>query len=206
MQVLLIRHALPHRTRPGEGSDPELTEDGWQQARRLPAALDRFGISRLVSSPQRRAFQTAQPVAHALGLCVDIDDRLAEYDHGASQYLPIEQVRTERPEDWKRMTLGELPDAVEAESFRGRIRCALTDVIAAASHADTVAVFSHGGVINAVLHEILGTDKLLSFPIDYASVTLLRYSRTGDATVAGVNGVDHVWDLLPRTRQRRGAR
>jgi probable phosphoglycerate mutase len=53
-------------------------------------------------------------------------------------------------------------------------------------------------VINVVLHEILGTARLLSFPIDYASVTQLRYSRAGRATVGGVNGIDHVWDLLPR--------
>ena len=55
MLLLLIRHALPLRTEAGEGSDPELTEDGWEQARRLPGALARFPIRRLVSSPPRRA-------------------------------------------------------------------------------------------------------------------------------------------------------
>jgi probable phosphoglycerate mutase len=55
-------------------------------------------------------------------------------------------------------------------------------------------------VINVVLHEVLDTAKLLSFPIDYASVTALRYSRTGNVSVAGINGVEHVWDLLPRAR------
>jgi broad specificity phosphatase PhoE len=197
MLLLLIRHALPLRTEAGEGSDPELTEDGWEQARRLPGALARFPIRRLVSSPQRRAVQTAQPVAAVLGMAVDIDDRLAEYDRGLSHYIPLEQVRTERPEDWDKMAAGELPGAVDTDAFRGRIGAALDDIVAAAEHGDTVAVFSHGGVINVVLHEILGTAKLLSFPIDYASVTALRYSRKGRASVAGVNGVEHVWDLLP---------
>lgn len=197
MLLLLIRHALPLRTEAGEGSDPELTEDGWEQARRLPGALARFPIRRLVSSPQRRAVQTAQPVAAVLGMTVDIDDRLAEYDRGLSHYIPLEQVRTERPEDWDKMAAGELPGAVDTDAFRRRIRAALADIVAGGEHDDTVAVFSHGGVINVVLHEILGTAKLLSFPIDYASVTALRYSRTGRASVAGVNGVEHVWDLLP---------
>lgn len=197
MLLLLIRHALPLRTEAGEGSDPELTEDGWEQARRLPGALARFPIRRLVSSPQRRAVQTAQPVAAVLGMTVDIDDRLAEYDRGLSHYIPLEQVRTERPDDWDKMAAGELPGVVDTDEFRGRIRTALGDIVAAGDHADTVAVFSHGGVINVVLHEILGTAKLLSFPIDYASVTALRYSRKGKASVAGVNGVEHVWDLLP---------
>lgn len=197
MLLLLIRHALPLRTEAGEGSDPELTEDGWEQARRLPGALARFPIRRLVSSPQRRAVQTAQPVAGVLGMTVDIDDRLAEYDRGLSHYIPLEQVRTERPEDWDKMAAGELPGAVDTDAFRRRIRAAMADIVAGGEHDDTVAVFSHGGVINVVLHEILGTAKLLSFSIDYASVTALRYSRTGRASVAGVNGVEHVWDLLP---------
>jgi len=196
--LLLIRHALPLRTQAGEGSDPELTDGGREQARRLPDALARYPISRLVSSPQRRAFQTAEPVAAARGLIVDVEDRLAEYDRALSHYVPLEQVRVERPEDWARMAAGELPGAVDTGAFRDRIRGALADIVAAADHADTIAVFSHGGVINVVLHEILGTSNLLSFPIDYASVTQLRYSRSGRVTVGGVNNVEHVWDLLPR--------
>ncbi|HMZ15729.1 MAG TPA: histidine phosphatase family protein [Mycobacterium sp.] len=201
MQLLLVRHALPFRTEAGEGADPELSEEGWQQARRLPDALARFPITRLVSSPQRRAFQTAEPVAEALGLSVDIDDRLAEYDRGLSHYVPIEQVRTEHPEEWARMAAGHLPGTVDEDAFRGRVAAALADIVAATEHDDTVAVFSHGGVINVVLHELLGTARLLSFPIDYVSVTRLLYARSGQGTVAAVNSTEHVWDLLPRNRR-----
>lgn len=198
MQILLIRHALPLRS--DDGADPVLAELGLQQAGRLPEALARFTIRRLVSSPQRRAHQTAGPVASALGLTVDIEDRLAEYDRGMSHYMPIEEVRLKRPDDWNRMASGELPPTVDAGAFRGRIDSALADIRDAADHRDTVAVFSHGGVINVALHQILGTAKVLSFPIEYASLTLLRYSRNGLPTVASVNGVEHVWDLLPRNR------
>lgn len=200
MQILLVRHALPLRTEAGEGADAELAEAGWEQARRLPGALERFPLSRLISSPQRRAHQTAEPVAAARGLTVEIDERLAEYDRGHAHYLPLEQVRAERPDDWRRMADGHLPDAVDADAFVARIGSALGDVIAAADHEETVAVFCHGGVINVMLHAILETAKILSFPIDYASVTQLRHSRDGRLTVAGVNGIEHVWDLLPRNR------
>jgi probable phosphoglycerate mutase len=76
VQLLLIRHALPLRSEPGQGSDPDLSDEGVQQAERLPEALKRFPITRLVSSPQRRSIQTAQPVADALGLTIDVDDLL----------------------------------------------------------------------------------------------------------------------------------
>jgi broad specificity phosphatase PhoE len=197
MQVLLVRHALPLRTESGQGSDPELTDAGWEQARRLPAALARFPISLLVSSPQRRAVQTAEPVAAATGLTIHTDERLAEYDRGMSHYIPLEQVRSERPGDWERMSRGQLPPAVDAKGFRARVWAGLRDVVTTADHDDTVAIFSHGGVINVVLHEVLGTANPLSFPIDYASITLLRYSRKGSFTVGGVNAIEHVWDLLP---------
>ncbi len=201
MQLLLIRHALPHRTEQGQGSDPDLSAEGMEQAQRLPEALQRYPLARLVSSPQRRAVQTAQPLAAARDLPVDIDDRLAEYDRDMAAYVPVELLRSERPEDWARMADGHLPGGVDEDAFRARIGTAVTDIVAAAEHEDTVAVFSHGGVINVLLHEILGTRRLLSFPIDYVSVTRLLYSRTGSATVVTVNGTDHVWDLLPRNRR-----
>ncbi|MGB9224553.1 MAG: histidine phosphatase family protein [Mycobacterium sp.] len=201
MQLLLVRHALPLRSDHGEGSDPDLSEAGLAQIARLPEALIRFPISRVVSSPQRRAIQTAEPVAAAHGLAVDIDDRLAEYDRDLPAYIPVEQIREEFPEEWARMAQGHLPSAVDEDAFRARVRAAVDDVVAAAGPDDTVAAFSHGGVINVVLHEILGTSRLLSFPVDYASVTRLLFSRTGEATVASVNGTEHVWDLLPRNQR-----
>lgn len=201
MQLLLVRHALPNRSDHGQGADPDLAREGREQAGRLPGALARFPLTRLVSSPQRRAVQTAEPVAAALGLDVEIDNRLAEYDRDMAAYVPIEQLRTERPEDWARMADGHLPGGVDEAAFRARIGAAVADIVAAAGHEDTVAVFSHGGVINVLLHEILGTRRMLSFPIDYASVTRLLYSRTGQPTVVSTNGSEHVWDLLPRNQR-----
>jgi broad specificity phosphatase PhoE len=201
MQVLLVRHALPLRSEHGEGSDPDLSDEGFAQVKRLPDALARFPISRVVSSPQRRAIQTAEPVAAARGLPIEIDDRFAEYDRDLPLYIPVEQIRKEKPEEWARMARGQLPSAVDEDAFRARVRAAVEDLVAAAGPDDTVAVFSHGGVINVLLHEILGTARLLSFPVDYASLTRLLYSRTGQATVATVNSTEHVWDLLPRNQR-----
>jgi broad specificity phosphatase PhoE len=201
MQVLLVRHALPLRSEPGQGSDPDLSDEGVAQIERLPEALARYPISRVVSSPQRRAIQTAEPVAAAQGLAVEVDDRFAEYDRDLPAYIPVEQIRAENPQEWERLIQGRLPSAVDEDAFRARVLAAVGDLVATGDPEDTVAVFSHGGVINLLLHEILGTARLLSFPVDYASVTRLLYSRSGQPTVAGVNGVEHVWDLLPRNQR-----
>jgi probable phosphoglycerate mutase len=201
VQLLLIRHALPHRSEPGEGSDPDLSEVGIQQAKRLPDALARFPITRLVSSPQRRAVQTAEPVAAARGLTIAIDERLAEYDRDLAHYIPIEQIAAEYPEELARLAGGHLPSTVDEGSFLARIRAGIRDIAEAGDHEDTVAVFSHGGVINGLLHGILRTEKVLCVNVDYAGITRLLSSRNGDLYVAAVNGTEHVWDLLPRNQR-----
>jgi broad specificity phosphatase PhoE len=198
MQLLLIRHALPLRSEPGEGSDPVLSEEGIAQAERLPDALKRFPIARLVSSPQRRAQQTAQPVADALGMSVDVDERLAEYDYGLSHYTPIEEASEE---DIKRLLSGRLPGDVDQDAFIARVRAGIDDIVAAAKHDETVAVFSHGGVINAMVHHVMATERLLCVQVDYTGVTRLLKSRGGSLGVASVNGTEHVWDLLPRNHR-----
>lgn len=200
MQLLLVRHALPLRSEAGQGSDPSLSAEGIQQAARLPEALARFPIKRLVSSPQVRAIQTAQPVADALGGALEVDERLAEYDRDLPHYIPIEQIAAEHPEEMQRLIDGHLPSNVDEKDFLARVASAVDDLVEGSDHDDTVAVFSHGGVINVLLHKILGTERLLSFHVDYASVTRLLSSRTGRLAVAGVNATEHVWDLLPRTR------
>ena len=199
MQLLLIRHALPLRSEPGQGSDPDLSEEGIEQAKRLPDALARFPISRLVSSPQRRAVQTAQPVADALGLTVDIDDRLAEYDRDLSHYTPVEEISEE---DMRRLANGELPSGVNQSAFIARVKAGVDDIVKTAGREDTVALFSHGGVINALVHDVMTTKRLLCVQVDYAGITRLLYSSSRDTFfVAGVNGTEHVWDLLPRNQQ-----
>ena len=198
VQLLLVRHALPLRSEPGQGSDPDLSDEGIAQAKRLPAALARFTLSRLGRSPQRSAIQTAGPVAEELGLEVEVDERLAEYDRDMSHYVPIEDIAKENPEELARLVNGHLPSSVDEKAFMARISAAVEDLVAAGDHDGTVAVFSHGGVINVLLHQILQTQRLLSFHVDYASVTRLLSSRSGKLAVASVNGTEHVWDLLPR--------
>ncbi|TQF74732.1 histidine phosphatase family protein [Rhodococcus spelaei] len=203
MQLLLIRHALPERILTADspaGADPGLTPEGHAQAARLPEALAAYPISAIVSSPQRRARETAAPLATARGLPVTADPDLAEYDYGRSDYVPIHEAKQIAPEAYARILAGYLPDFVDASAFRSRVLNGIDRVIAAADHDDTVAVVAHGGVVNVYLQHLLGLDRPLTFPVDYASVTRILVSRNGNARPASVNETGHVRDLLPRHR------
>jgi probable phosphoglycerate mutase len=203
MNLLLIRHALPMKSAPGDGADPPLAELGEAMATRLPTALRRYGVTRILSSPQRRAHQTAEALAAECGLGIEIDQRLAEYDFGLSEYVPVEMMRAEDPGKLARLVAGELPEGVDADAFARRVHAAADDIIATSQSADTVAVFSHGGAINVLLQRALGTPRIFPFPLDYVSVTHLRQRSDGSAIVHGVNNIEHVWDLLPRLSKRR---
>ena len=70
MELLLIRHARPFHLVDESGADPDLTDEGWVQAKRLAQSVGggRYGsVHAIVSSPMRRARQTAEPLREVLG-------------------------------------------------------------------------------------------------------------------------------------------
>jgi len=198
VQLLLIRHAEPNNARSGNGLpvDPPLTEGGRRQAERLPDALAPYRITRLFSSPQQRAAQTAEPVAATRQLEVERVEDLAEYDYGLDHYLTIETAKNVASDAYARIRAGELPDFVDAELFRTRVLRGLDHVVASCDHSDTAAIFVHGGVVNVVLQDLLGLPRPLMFPIEYTSVTRILVSRTGARRVASINETGHVRDTL----------
>lgn len=179
-------------------ADPELAPVGLEQAERVPAALSQHRIARVVSSPQRRARETAAPTAAKLGLNVDIIDDLAEYDRDLPAYIPIEDAKVEFQDVYDRIKAGHFPVQIDGKAFKSRVLDAVTEIAAGTDPADTVVAFTHGGVVNVLLQEILGLERPLTFPIDYCSITRILFSRTGRRTAATVNENGHVWDLLPR--------
>ncbi|MFC3963814.1 histidine phosphatase family protein [Nocardia jiangsuensis] len=200
MQLIFVRHAQPVRIVGSQApADPELAPLGTDQAARVPEALRHHRrITRIVSSPQRRALETAAPAAAALGLAVEVCDDLAEYDRDLPAYIPIEDAKTEFRAAYDRIKAGHLPEQIDGPAFAARVAAVVTDLVKAADPADTVLAFAHGGVVNVTLQDVLGLPRPLTFPIDYCSITRILYSRNGDRTVATVNENAHVWDLLPR--------
>jgi broad specificity phosphatase PhoE len=79
--VFLVRHAKAagRDVWTGRDRDRPLVERGRAQAARLAAALDRETPVLVAASPWLRCRQTAAPLAVALGLQVELDDRLG-YD------------------------------------------------------------------------------------------------------------------------------
>jgi len=202
MELLVIRHAEPVRVTAEESggapADPQLTTRGRDQADRLGAWLGAEGVDHVVSSPLRRATETAAPLAARLGLDVAIDDQLCEYDANADSYIPIEELREAKDERWQAMIEGRWQDfgGEAPDVFRTRIVTRL-DAVIDEHPGERVAVVCHGGVINVYLAALLGIDRHLWFDPGYTSISRVRASRTGARSVGSINELAHLvgrWD------------
>jgi 8-oxo-dGTP diphosphatase len=87
---VLVRHASAGRGRDFAGDDDSqrhLDARGRLQAAALVELFGPLGVRRVLSSPYVRCVETVEPLAAALGLPVEIEERLAEGAGGAAEDL-----------------------------------------------------------------------------------------------------------------------
>ena len=196
MELLLIRHAEPVRIGPGTATgpaDPHLTERGRLQAERLAAWLVDEPVQAVLSSPLRRARDTAAPIGRVLGADVEGVDGLMEYDAQADFYIPVEELRETRDHHWTAMIEGRWDElgGEPPEQFRARI-VPCVDAIVERFPGGTVAAVCHGGVINVYLAALLGLDRHLWFHPEYTSINRVAAARTGERSVVTLNETAHL--------------
>lgn len=99
MRALLLRHgeSVHNANRSGEppahSEGDRLTEKGIEQAHAAGAGLREVGVTRLLSSPLRRARETAEAVGDALGLEPEEIDYVGELTASETFEQAIERVR-----------------------------------------------------------------------------------------------------------------
>ncbi len=126
--------------------DPPLTEKGRRQAQDTAAQLAPVGFEAIYSSDLARARQTAQALAEAVNLPVQLESRFREIQQGEWEGVLIGDIRKRWPEEiagwekdpWHHSPPGgeRLPD-VQARVF------AAFDEISARHPGQTVAIFAH---------------------------------------------------------------
>jgi 8-oxo-dGTP diphosphatase len=90
---VLLRHAAAGDRDDWDGDDfhRPLDAKGRRQAAEFVELLRPFGVRRVVSSPYVRCVQTVEPLAAALGLQLEQDERLAEGEDAAAADLLREE-------------------------------------------------------------------------------------------------------------------
>ncbi len=193
MELILIRHGLPKRivNEDGTAADPPLSAEGKRQAAKMAAWMKSEAFDHIYASPMKRAYQTAEPLAAAAGLEIQIRPGIAEYDRDSSYYIPVEQLKEEDYERWRALMQGNYNDEAGFEEFHTAVVDTVEEII---SHnkGGKVAVVCHGGVINVWTAHVIGFEPRLFFNPDYTSINRYMAASSGERTVITLNQAVHL--------------
>jgi len=183
-RILLVRHGQSEANALGRFAfrrwDPGLTSLGWEQAERLVADLVDVPITRLVSSPLRRARETVTPLAEARHLPIEDLPGLAELDMGRWDGHPLSDVAREDTaawQAWRRDPEASPPPRGERISqVGGRVIAALDSLVLEPSAL--VVASTHADCLKGVMVHLLGVTGPLSRRIDVPNLGRLLLART----------------------------
>ena len=145
-------------------------------------------VWKLYSSPMERAMETAEPIAQALGLAIEIRPGLLETDCGDWAGKTVKSVR--RLKAWREVqnnpstfrfpggeTFTECQQRMVAEIEYLRAQHAAHDIVICVSHADPLKLL--------VAHYLgLPFDNFQRLTIDPASITILHLDKSASRLVA----------------------
>jgi broad specificity phosphatase PhoE len=181
--LILVRHGETAANSEGrlQGQvETELNDRGRGQAERLATAVAKLEPVAVVSSPLRRARETAAAIGSASGLDVEIDERLTELHYG----------------DWEGSRFGELPngafDAWRADptftppggeslvDLRARVVPCIEDLL---ERDRPVVAVSHVSPIKAAITWALGVGEETTWRMHLELASISRIDRRGNTPV-----------------------
>ena len=196
-RLYLVRHAQS-QSNTGEDlttGDPDLTDIGRDQARRLGDRLGKQRIDAIYASPLRRCQETAAAIADvAGGLEIIPKADLREVDTGAAdldiRMLTAEQQASVAERVINQGTWDAFPGGEGSAAARARITRVMDDIVEA-NPAKRVVVVVHAGFIQTYISLILGLERDYIFYPFNASIHSVR--AKGDRRVIWrLNDVSHL--------------
>ena len=198
-RLLLLRHGQTElsveRRYSGHG-DPELTPLGHAQAAGAAARLGQVpDIAAVLTSPLRRARQTAALVAEAAGAPLHVRERLVETDFGTWEGLTFPEARARDPQlhaEW----LGSeevAPPGGESFAAVGRRVAAERAELVQEYPGATLVLVTHVTPIKMLLRDALqgGPGVLYRLHLDLAALSIVDFYPDGGASVRLVNDTSH---------------
>jgi len=207
--LLLIRHGENEYVKTsklaGRLPNVHLNERGRQQATDLAEALKHAPLKAIYSSPLERAVETAEPIAQAHKLEIQLRPALMDTDVGKWQGRSWKVLS--RTKKWKivqqapsRFTF---PDGESFLQTQTRIASCLDEIAASHKQRDIVAVVFHADPIRLAVAHFLGMplDHFQRLACDTGSVTVFYVSETG-AHIMKLNQRPP-FDLFPKAKPKR---
>jgi 2,3-bisphosphoglycerate-dependent phosphoglycerate mutase len=194
-RVFLIRHGEAARPGVFHGyeSDTDLGARGYRQAEALGPVVARFKPDVLVSSNMLRARRTAEAIARATGLSIQIEPLLHERKVGDMQGKPIQGEFGVWPDTLARWMAGETsytPPGMESfDQIRARV-LPVWDRVVLENQGKTLVIVAHGIVIRVILLSVVEGYNAADWP---------RLGRIANASISEVTEsgrAPRAWQLV----------
>jgi broad specificity phosphatase PhoE len=197
--LLLVRHGSTIHSPSGRFSgrnDLPLDEPGVAQAKAVAGYLDQLDpVDAILSSPLRRARETADAIAAPSGRTVESTEDLIELDFGQWEGLSFAEVKQGWPAELVSWLDSEQVAPPGGESFATvtqRVR-RLLDQLLAKYPGQRVVLVSHLTPIKTLLRLALGAphEAVFRFHLDTGALSIIDYYRDGACSVRMLNRSEH---------------
>lgn len=208
--IYLIRHGTTDANVSGRfqgRSDFPLNKTGLCQGECLAARFAGTALDGVYTSPLSRARETARFIGRAAGLVPQSLEGLTEVDGGLLEGRSRAENQRDYPAVMESMYHAPgrfaAPGGEDMPALQRRI-CDAMERLVSANPGRTLAVVSHGFVMLAYLHFLMGTpaDEMKGFLVGNASVTTIFYSDSVRGEIREFGDESH---LPPELRFRRAA-
>jgi len=192
--ISFVRHGETPLNRDGrlQGRvDLELSDKGLDQAARAAARFADSKVSRIYTSPLRRAQQTAAAIAEVCGAEVEIDERLIELDYGDWDGRALSELRTTRESGWLSDPTFAPPGGESLVAVMARVASFCGYRLVA---DDRIVAVSHVSPIKSAVAWALGVDEqaTLRMYLALASITKIGARPDGGVFLASFNDAAHL--------------
>ena len=206
--LLVVRHGLSatNKAKVFTGQyDAPLDALGHRQAICTAEYLfNTYTVDAVYSSDLSRAVDTARPTAEKFGLPIRLVPEIREIDVGHWQQISHVEAERRYPEEylqWKtNIGFAQCPGGESYAMMQQRCEAALAQIVAE-NDGKTVAVFTHGGALRALVCGWLGfgLEKVHDIPlVPNASVTVVQFEN-GRAAVITAGYDAHLDGLKEKT-------
>nr|WP_249141775.1 histidine phosphatase family protein [Bradyrhizobium diazoefficiens] len=155
-----MRHGATDWNREGRfqgRTDNPLNEDGLRQAFEAADMLRGAGIDRIVASPLLRAARTAEIIAAAISVPLELDDGIIEFDFGSFEGLPVRDLMIRHGVKSATGLVSILPD--DGENWDAMTRRSLACVSAWLDRhpGDSLLFVCHDAVMQGMANALCGS-------------------------------------------------
>jgi broad specificity phosphatase PhoE len=197
LKLILVRHGETQSNKENRvqgTTDSELNDNGRIQAEKLAESLKNEPIAGIVSSPLKRAYQTAKTIGKYHKAAIALENKLQEINHGDFEDITIEELKANHLPFLEQWVLDPssvaMPNGESLQDLQIRAWSAIKKVI---ENSKNHLVVSHNMTIMTILCKIqnLNLARAREFRVDVASKTVVEFDN-GQGIISIFNDTSHL--------------